>query len=844
MRHPLESRIAALRGRARRQLAAHGLGRLVLGCVTAVAVAGGLDWLIHLVPEVRLVLLVAVVATAAWLLLRYVVAPLVVRFNDLAIAMKIEERWPGLNDRLASTVQFLRQPADDALGSKSLRDATIAQTIEETRDIDFRQAIDPRPARRALGWSGLAVGLAALLVVVAPMSSRFALDRLFRPYGPTQWPRLTHLTIVEAETPRKVARGEPFTLAVAIAKGEHMPSTARVTYTFADGETSEEALRPADDGVFRGRLDTSTRDFSFTVAAGDDNTSPWSVKVVPPPTLTALSVSVTPPAYTRIAPATLAPGNTQVRAVVGSRVDLQGTVNKALTSAVLRVGEGTNAGTVILTDRMVFASLPVAASASFWFELLDTEGFKNQEIVRYDLRSVADEAPRVAFEEPTNDRDVPTKAVVPIKIAVDDDFGIHSIRLIYKVASGGSEPAREVILPLWDGQAKADSPRSKHEVVAYRWDLAPLKLEPGAIVTFHADARDFDDVKGPNIGKSRELRLRISSDEEINRQIEDQQRALRDDIERTHAMQKQAQAPVADAQRSLKRSQNLPAPTRDNLRNAETIQRQVTNKVAGKSDGIEQKVNRILDDIANFNIPNPDAERQMLAMRAAVDRIKDQNLTPAEQGLTRAGKALDEQQAADPSKPQPGAQPQPDDRANPTANKPQPGDRANPTADKPQAGDGTKPNSDQAKAGDQAKPTAGSNDQTKPNSDKPGDPTNPKAPESKPGDGSKPNSDKPSDGTRPNPGDQTKPNSGDKPSGGTKPNSGDKPSDGTKPNSGRPSGEKPIDRAKPTTGSNDQAKPTTELALNEAGKNQQAIADELKKMLDSMSEFDTYRGVI
>ena len=61
MRGPIEARIAALRGQVRRLLALHGLSRLVFGLAAAVLAAGSADWLIHLVPEVRLVLLVGVV---------------------------------------------------------------------------------------------------------------------------------------------------------------------------------------------------------------------------------------------------------------------------------------------------------------------------------------------------------------------------------------------------------------------------------------------------------------------------------------------------------------------------------------------------------------------------------------------------------------------------------------------------------------------------------------------------------------------------------------------------------------------------------------------------------------
>src|SRR4051812_2258231 len=120
----LESRIAALRASVRRLLALHGLG-WILGLVVPLVILAGLaDWLFHLDAAIRAAILVALIGTALWLFYGRVLRPLLVRFADLDIAMRIEERWPGLNDRLASTIQFLRIDAgDDRYGSKSMREA-------------------------------------------------------------------------------------------------------------------------------------------------------------------------------------------------------------------------------------------------------------------------------------------------------------------------------------------------------------------------------------------------------------------------------------------------------------------------------------------------------------------------------------------------------------------------------------------------------------------------------------------------------------------------------------------------------------------------------------------------
>src|SRR6202035_3773371 len=107
----------------RRMLALYGLSWVAGALVLAILLACLADWSIHLASEVRLAALVVVAGLGAWLALRYVVAPLVVRFRDLDIALRIERRWPGLNDRLASTVQFLRVGADEhRMGSAALRE--------------------------------------------------------------------------------------------------------------------------------------------------------------------------------------------------------------------------------------------------------------------------------------------------------------------------------------------------------------------------------------------------------------------------------------------------------------------------------------------------------------------------------------------------------------------------------------------------------------------------------------------------------------------------------------------------------------------------------------------------
>ena len=717
----LESRISALRGQVRRLLVFHGLSWLIAGVVPLVLLAGLADWLFHLDVFVRLALLLALGAVALWVVFKLVLRPLIVRFADLDIALRIEQRWPGLHDRLASTIQFLRlNPSDDRYGSPALREATIKQAIEETRAIDFREAIDYRPIVRAGSLAAAAVSLALLFGLFDPASTRLAMRRLFVPWGGDRWPQQTHLALSDTGTTLKIARGDSFTLSVQVRPGDRIPETARVTYSFIDGEEITEPLRATEGGEFHGRIETVNQPFKFSVAGGDDVGSirDIEVKVVPPPALNRLTIRLVSPKYTGIATQTLAAGLTSFRVLEGTRIELDAQANKALAAAELYLGDQPAAGSVAFNPaRTGFqTSFPVKENVAFWFALKDSEGFRNRDSVRYDVRMFKDEAPRVVIAEPRTDRDVPADAMVPVRVELDDDFGLHSARLLYKVSAGDSEPHDAVAIPLWSAPGEepgvAQPAFVKHQEIAYEWNLAPLKLAIGSIITFHADARDFDSIKGPNVGKSRELRLRIVSKEDAARQVDDGRRELREEIARILAMQRQAITPVEEATRTLSRTDRLPRAQRDDLNNAGLIQRQVGSRMSNRDEGLEQKLRRLLDDLRNFKIANPEAQQQMQNMLERLNMLRDRHLGPAEQGLTRAGKSLE--QIAEPP---PGSATPKDETAKPTADQPQGGKDQSPSQPAGKEGEG-KADQKQAPPGDR-KDQAGAAD--RPQDAKPGE---------------------------------------------------------------------------------------------------------------------------
>ncbi len=146
---------------------------------------------------------------------------------------------------------------------------------------------------------------------------------------------------------------------------------------------------PSKGGEFHGRIESVNQPFHFTVTAGDDRSSirDVSVRVVPPPSLKALTVRMVSPQYTGLPIQTLAPGLTQFRALEGTRLELEAEASKPLKHAELRIGEDPAGGELAFdSSRTRFkTSIPVKGSFTFWFGLLDSEGFRNRDEVRYDV---------------------------------------------------------------------------------------------------------------------------------------------------------------------------------------------------------------------------------------------------------------------------------------------------------------------------------------------------------------------------------------------------------------------------------------------------------------------------
>ena len=611
----LRQRLAALRRRMRRTAILRGASWLLLSTAVVAVAACYLDSVVALPSLARAGVLVAWLVNCGLLTWFFLVRPLSQRCDDLSLALRIEQRFPALNDALASTVQFLGTPTAEG-DSASLRREAVKRALGRAQGCDFNRVVDRRGLRSAVGLAGVASVGALALLAFFPAAAFSALGRLVNPFNNRDLPPQT---VLEMETPRKrIGRNEAFEIrgrvrgvvppkAFVSVRIDGFPSTEFSTDVTADGEkTGELALRLEPGKV--------QRTFHIQVRANDAVSEDYEVKVLPPPVLKAPSpqLQLFYPRYTGLpSPQVQTPGVGNIDAVAGTSVVLRATADRKLGAAWIEYQSEPKAimpaaglGPLGAANLASLLSLSAAADAvegrthavmdedgaSFTIRFTpsvsglyllhfeDETGLANNRL--YDLRLHEDPPPTVQLERPSKTRDVLTvlpTAELPLQLTADDPlFGLHAVFLEYRTQPDqppqrlllhDPETVVENILAPLMGPAVRAVPfplRPTHLEFHRTLTLASLRgpdgssLREGDVVLLQACADDWDDrdpFREP--GRSHVVEIRIIDRNEFDLTLNQEQADVQQKLLRLREKERQALAQAVEAEHRLKRVEKI-----------------------------------------------------------------------------------------------------------------------------------------------------------------------------------------------------------------------------------------------------------------------------------------------
>ena len=174
------------------------------------------------------------------------------------------------------------------------------------------------------------------------------------------------------------------------------------------------------------------------------------------------------------------------------------------------------------------------------------------------VRVVRDQAPRPRIESPENSSLVELEEPIPIEFVAEDDTGVASVELVVRLPSG-----RLLRRPLWSEQGTHPARRRVRGQDTLR--LADMGANPGDTPLLWLEARDGDEVTGPNVGRSETVALEVAS--AISRRTQHLERLQRIVSQMLDTLADRLENPVAGSPQTLRnRFRALQSATQDWLR--------------------------------------------------------------------------------------------------------------------------------------------------------------------------------------------------------------------------------------------------------------------------------------
>jgi hypothetical protein len=424
--------------------------------------------------------------------------------KDLPLARWLESQNPALAGRLITSLEG----NDHSKYSPELVAEAGRQAFVLLDPIPASRFLEPaRPLKKlALGLTILAC-LASLPiffpVVAQTWWSRvaFGTDR--------EYPRWTQLAWADAPTAAppttKIGRGRDWEAVIDIRPGTIDPGQVRLSIR-QEGSTDRRPvlMTSTQPGRYRSLIRQRSASFEILARAGDARTSWRRIEVVDPPVVSQATLEVQPPPYTRQGPTQISLMGSAIAVPDRSTVTLRLQSSKPLLRAAAHKSNVPIETKSTRSDRIELTTL-IDQPGSLNVEWTDTDGIDLNEPFRVDLTTTIDRPPTVSASLVSSSPVITPRAIVPLRIQAEDDFGLGNVTI---QASSGSRVLLERA-PI-DGEP----PWGKRIDQVQRLDSASWSLQPGNTVSLRLDANDENDLTGPGRASSEEIRLEVVTPEE------------------------------------------------------------------------------------------------------------------------------------------------------------------------------------------------------------------------------------------------------------------------------------------------------------------------------------------
>jgi hypothetical protein len=448
-----------------------------------------IDLLMPLPMIVRALFLAGVVASFGYLVYRFIIKPVRQKLTEQDVALHIEQHYTDLEDRLVSSLQFGDQEREDAIAAH-LINKLVTDTAEKTQELNFKKTVSKKRLQDYWGIAFLAMALVLIGLFIFPGQLNQALSRILSPWEKTKPVMATEFVVSPGNA--KILSGQNQLIDVKVS-GRLVP--VALHYKRGESQWKEVDMIPDVEGKrkFTYELFNLTQTMQYYVTGRNVKSEIYTINVYEMPKITQVDVSYNYPEYTRLKPI-VQQGTGDIRAVVGTIVQIRATTNKGIAEATLNLDGKEPRPMAITAGRTLTCDLTILEDAKYKIKVICVDGFKNEDTTEYTITALKDEAPKVVITKPGRDIKATKVEEVDVVVEATDDFGVASVDLKYSIKMD-EETSAAIEFSQPGGDAKKVSG-------THTFFLEELNLEPGDIIAYHAEALDNNTRSGPSGGVS------------------------------------------------------------------------------------------------------------------------------------------------------------------------------------------------------------------------------------------------------------------------------------------------------------------------------------------------------
>jgi hypothetical protein len=508
----------------------------------------------------------------------------------------------------------------------------LDKAAEENWESDLNHYLTTHPNRRA--WMGSIAMIAAALIMIAGIANTNsdAIKRSLTFWAEFEKPNPFNYAIAPGNI--TLEHGSAFVPEVEFS-GNLPGDLLLAIKSDIESEYRFRPMRSTGEGVFQAQPVELTNNSSYYIKMDGFRSEVFAVDVQLRPRFEELSVTVQPPAYTRLSAERVSYPFARVRAYRGSEITISGLTNKEVNELIIKKGGAENPAEISDGKEFTFSFI-ATTDDTISFQLTDQDNLTNRNPFRFGVQVLPDEPPVVIIREPAGDKSIANPQRLDVFYQASDDFGLTRARLEWELLRAFTDSPET-------GTQNLSVPRSG-VIEFYEWMIKDLNMNPRDVLTFRIRVWDNDGYSGAKQGVSQNIRITVPSMSAFFDELDSQERDVQstfDEVSESYKeieqefenlMDQLRQNPEAGWQEQqaldeiIEKQEQMEEVVRKLNEQFEEVRREMeeSNMISNETRQAYRELQKLMEEL-----DDPEIRRAMEELRRAMEQMNPQELQRA-----------------------------------------------------------------------------------------------------------------------------------------------------------------------------------------------------------------------